>query len=312
MQLSGRAGNFVQRIDFGYLLPIMSKLPLPLGYALSVFRGIVAAALDYEWRSQAIGFNYIRGRTFQAMRMLQPEAGYRFWRNATIQRFINNSRDEWLAGIYDRSIMEKICRKSVVEGLEPLLAVQASRRGIVMISCHYDGFMGMALLGMKGLRVNALTTAAGNEDPRIHPAVRAFLKRKYRKLEFRMNGRIVYQEEDMPFFYEALKRGETVVLFGDVPGSKSTLQIPFLNTRFRLPLGAWHFAVRTNSVISATICIHEGIGRYRVKCMPSVEVNPQDPLISLKPAYEFIERHILRSPERWVAADLLPAYKLSC
>jgi len=196
----------------------------------------------------------------------------------------------------------------VVEGLEPLLAMQAAGCGIVMISCHYDGFMGMALLGMNGLRVNALTTAAGNEDPRIHPSVRRFLYQKYRKLESRMNGRIVYQEVDMPFFYEALKRGETVVLFGDVPGSKSTLQLPFLNTRFRMPLGAWHFAVRTNSVISATICIHEGIGRYRVKCMPPVEADPQNPMITLKPAYTFIERHIRRKPEGWVAADLLPAY----
>jgi len=29
---------------------------------------------------------------------------------------------------------------------------------------------------------------------------------KYRKLEYRMNGKIVYQEENMPFFYKALER----------------------------------------------------------------------------------------------------------
>ena len=308
MQLSEKAAHWLQTLDFGYVLPLMARLPLPMGQALSTVRGLLNVATDYEWRSLAIHYNYIRERTFQAMKMIQPDAGEQSWKKATIQRFIHNSRDEWQACLYDLPVMEKICRRSSVEGIDALLKQQAAGRGIAMVSCHFDGFMGMALLGMKGLCVNALTTAAGNEDPRIHPVVRSYLNKKYRKLESRMNGKIVYQEENMPFFYKALERGETVVLFGDVPGSKSSVFIPFLGARFKMPLGAWHLAGKTHSLISATVCVHEGVGRYRVICLPPAEPDPKSPLCTLQPIYAFLEKHIRRMPERWVASDLLPAF----
>ena len=308
MQLSEKAAHWLQTLDFGYILPLMARLPLPMGQALSTARGLLNVTMDYEWRSLAIRFNYIRERTYRAMCMMRPDAGERFWRKTTIQRFIHNSRDEWQAYLYDLPVMERICRQSVVEGIDDLLKYQSKGRGLVMVSCHFDGFMGMALLGMKGLCVNALTTAAGNEDPRIHPAVRTYLKNKYRKLEYRMNGKIVYQEENMPFFYKALERGETVVLFGDVPGSKSNVFIPFLNARFKMPLGAWHLAVKTHSLISACVCVHEGVGRYRVICLPPAEIDPGSPLLALQPIYTFLENNIRNMPERWIAADLLPAY----
>jgi lauroyl/myristoyl acyltransferase len=308
MQLSEKAADWLQTLDFGYVLPLMARLPLPVGQALSTARGLLNAATDYEWRSLAIHCNYIRERTYQAMKMMRPDAGENYWKQAAIRRFIHNSRDEWQACLYDLPVMEKICRQSSVEGIDALLEQQAKGRGIAMVSCHFDGFMGMALLGMKGLCVNALTTAAGNEDPRIHPAVRRYLNKKYRRLESRMNGQIVYKEDNMPFFQKALARGETVVLFGDVPGSKSSVFIPFLNARFKAPLGAWHLAAKTHSLISATVCIHEGVGRYRVICLPPAEIDPNSPLHTLRPIYAFLEKHIRRLPERWVAADLLPTY----
>lgn len=308
MQLSEKAAHWLQSLDYGYVLPFLARLPLPVGQALSTVRGLLNAAGDYEWRSLAIRCNYVRERTYQAMKMMRPDAGEHYWKQATIQRFVHNSRDEWQACLYDLPVMETICRRSSVEGIDALLKQQAAGRGIAMVSCHFDGFMGMALLGMNGLYVNALTTAAGNEDPRIHPMVRSFLKKKYRKLERRMNGKIVYQEENRPFFRHALERGETVVLFGDVPGSKSSVFIPFLNARFKMPLGAWHLAVKTRSLISATVCVHEGVGRYRVICLPPVEADPQSPLHTLRPVYAFLEKHIRQMPERWVASDFLPTF----
>jgi lauroyl/myristoyl acyltransferase len=75
-----------------------------------------------------------------------------------------------------------------------------------------------------------------------------------------------------------------------------------------MPLGAWHLAVKTHSLISATVCIQEGVGRYRVICLPPAEVDPESPLRSLRPVYAFLETHIRRMPERWVASDFLPTY----
>ena len=298
----------LQRFDYRHGLPWMSCLPLEIGQRIAEARGLAHAAMDYDWRSVAIGFRYIRSRTWQAMGMIRPEKG-RLWKMVkTAQRFVHNSREEWQACLFSRDVMGKINRQSKVEGIEGLLAIQASGRGMVMVGCHLDSFcMGMVLMGMKGLRVNVINTI-GIEDERIHPDVRAFYQKKYRAMERRMNGRMEYHETNMAYFYEALERGETVCLMGDVPGSKSDVFIPFLGTWLRMPVGAWHMAKRTGSLVGGFVCIHEGVGRYRVVNLPPREIDLQSPQKTLIPIYRFLEDSIRRMPDRWVAADLLPAY----
>ncbi len=298
----------LQRFDYRYALPWMSCLPLAIGQRLAEVRGLVHAAMDYDWRSVAIGFRYIRSRTYQAMGMIRPEKG-RMWKMVkTAQRYVHNSREEWQACLFPREVMDAINRQSTVEGLDGLLAIQANGQGMVMVGCHLDSFcMGMVLMGMKGLRVNVINTI-GIEDERIHPDVRTFYQEKYRAMEPRMNGLMEYHETNLPFFYQALERGETVALMGDVPGSKSNVWIPFLGTRLRMPVGAWHMAKRTGSLIGGFVCIHEGVGRYRVVTWQPREIDPRSPEKTLVPIYRFLEEWIRRAPDRWVAADLLPAY----
>lgn len=308
MRFSEKAARWLQAADFECLLPVISRLPLSAGQAVSQARGMIHGYLDYDWRSMALRFPYVRERTRQAMAMIQPDAGENFYRAATLKRFIHNSREEWQACLFGRRVMTEIAGRSVVEGIESLKRNQEAGRGMVMVSCHFDSFcMGMVLMGMQGLRVNVINTSA-IEDPRIHPSVRRFFKRKYQWMEWHMGGKMVYHEVDMPFFYRALEKGQTVALMGDIPGSKSNVYIPFLNVPFKMPVGAWHMALKTNSLVGAFMCVHEGIGKYRVICLPPVEIDPVSPLNTLKPVYEFMEAQIRRMPERWVAADLLPAY----
>lgn len=308
MQFSEKTAHFLQAVDFGYFLPAASQLPLLLGQAISQARGMIHAYLDYDWRSLALRFPYVRERTRQAMEMIRPDAGEKYYHEATVRRFVHNSREEWQACLFGRRVMAEISRNSVVEGIESMIHNQKNGKGMVMISCHFDSFcMGMVLLGMQGIRVNVVNTAA-IEDVRIHPSVRRFFKNKYQWMESHMRGRMVYHEMDLPFFYRALEQGQTVALMGDIPGSKSNVYIPFLNARFKMPVGAWHMALKTKSLLGAFMCIHEGIGKYRVICLPPVEIDPISPLNTLKPVYEFMEAQIRRMPDRWLAADLLPAY----
>jgi lauroyl/myristoyl acyltransferase len=308
MQLSGKAAHWIQTIDFGYILPAMARLSLPLGETLSKARGVIQAFMDYDWRSLALRYPYVRERTRQAMSMIRPNAGEKYCKSATVRRFMHNSREEWQACLFGRPVMEEISRRSIIEGIADLRRNQDKRRGMVMVSCHFDSFcMGMVLMGMQGIRVNVINTAA-IEDLRIHAAVRRFFQHKYKSMEARMHGKMVYHEVDMPFFYRALERGETVALMGDIPGSKSDVYIPFLNSMFKMPVGAWHMALKTNSLLGAFMCVHEGIGKYRVICLPPAEIDPASPLKTLKPVYAFMEAHIRSMPDRWVASDLLPAY----
>jgi lauroyl/myristoyl acyltransferase len=300
--------HWIQTVDFRFLLPAMARLPLRLGQQMSALRGILMARTDYDWRSMALRFRYIRERTRQAMQMIDPDAGEAVWRRKTRMRFVHNSREEWQAALFGLPVMETINRRSVVEGIERMLSVQSSGQGIVMVGCHFDSFcMGMVLMGMKGLKVNVINTKA-IEDSRIHPAVRMFFHRKYRNMEARMNGLMEYHETNLPFFYQALEKGETVALMGDVPGSKTSVILPFLGTRFRMPVGAWHMAKKTNSLVGGFLCLHEGVGRYRVICLPPKPVHPDSPLETLLPVYAFLEEWIRKMPERWVSSDLLPAY----
>jgi lauroyl/myristoyl acyltransferase len=264
--------------------------------------------MDYDWRSIALNYQYIRTRTRQAMQMISPDAGDRVWDQKTRIRFVHNSREEWQATLFGSRVMETINRQSTVEGLDDLLAIQGTGRGMVMVGCHFDSFcMGMVLLGMKGLKVNVINTKA-IEDPRIHPHVRAFFQKKYRNMEYHMNGRMAYHETSLPYFYQALERSETVALMGDIPGSKTRIVLPFLGTRFKMPVGAWRMAKKTNSLLGGFICLHEGVGRYRVVCLPPRELDPDSPVETLRPVYAFLEDWIRRMPERWVSSDLLPAY----
>jgi lauroyl/myristoyl acyltransferase len=302
-------GRSVQAVDYGLVLPTMGRLPLGVGALLSRARGLLLGLFDYEWRSMALGKQFVRRNTYSALGTLMPDAS-RFKRMlTTLRRFEHNGREEWQAFLFARQEgMARIAENSVFEGIDDLLYAQRQGRGLVMTSCHYDSFcMGMALLGMKGIKVNFLASSVV-EHVQVHPSVRAFFAHKYSGMGERMGGRTVYWEKDPSFFHQALRRGEAVALLVDIPGGRSDVFISFLDKPFRMPLGAWQLAKRTGSAMGAFVCHYERPGHYRVICMGPKDVDPLDPLLTMRPLYAFLEEWIRRSPERWLAADQLPAY----
>ncbi len=296
-------------IDYKHILPATARLPLWLGHSIAWLRGLIYAIVNFDWRDHAIGYSYVRSRTRQAMDILLPSAATsrRFY-NTTL-RYIHHSREEWQACLFGHDVMNRIKLHSNIDHLDLLKACHQNRRGLVLVSCHLDSFcLGMVLMGMHGLPVNVINTAM-IEDSRIHPAVRQFFQRKYRAMEHRMQGRMPYYQSEMPYFEKSLNAGQIVVLMGDIPGTKSDCWINWLGRSFRMPLGAWHMARRTNSLISAFVCIHEGIGRYRVVMLPPREIDPKSPKDTCKPLYSFMESWIRQYPERWISSDLLPGYE---
>lgn len=302
--------RWIERIDYGIILPLLGRLHLLAGHNCSRMRGFIAYFLDYEWRSQAVGFKYIRQNTKMAYKHMIPGRKQVYYDWLTARRFAHFSREEWQAKLFSQKKIFQISENSNVEGLRSLLQANNAGRGVVTVSCHLDSFcMGMVLMGMKGLKISCVNTRAGVEDPRIHTSVTDFLKKKYQSMEKLMGGKMEYHETNMEYFFEVLRKGETVTLMGDVPGSRSTVYLDFVGKKIPVPLGAWKMSVATNSLLAAYVCIMNAPGRYTVHTLPPYAPNPDSPEKSMKPVYEFLEKFIRQYPSRWVAADIMEAYK---
>jgi len=304
--------SWIQKIDYGFCLPAMAKLPLPLGERLAKIRGVFNFFFDYDWRSAALGHRFVRGGTYQAMSMLSPGSGRLGCMVATLQRFIHYSREEWEACLLAGKHIQIIFRQSTFEGLDKLLEYQRDGRGIVLLTCHFDSFvMGIVLLGMAGLRINAVSSSVVG-DSRVHPSVQRFYCDKYRNMEKYMNGgKVVHFEKNLRFFYRALERQEAVVILADLPAgsSKTEAIVPFLGGTRRMAPGAWRIAKKTNSLLGAFVCLHDAPGSYRTLCYLAGDQRPTDPVGVMTPAYKFLDQQIRLHPERWWASELLPNYE---
>ncbi len=90
-----KISHLVQKFDFGYFLPFIAKLPFCIGIRLSALRGFFCFIFDYSWKSEAIGFKYIRKGVFKITKHLYPKKSNLYCWNQTLKRFIYESREEW-------------------------------------------------------------------------------------------------------------------------------------------------------------------------------------------------------------------------
>jgi len=204
--------------------------------------------------------------------------------------------------------MDKISQQSQLDCIDELLQNQNKGRGQILISVHLDSFcMGMALMGMRGVFVNGIATSQ-IEDPRVHPAVRSYFQKKYGSLQHLIQGQVRYHETNMKYFYKVLNKGQLVVIMGDTLDSNSNEYITFLGKSFRLPMGAWRLAKKTNSLVGGYVCLQTGIGHYHIICFPPREIDDRSPKRTLLPIYVFLEEWIRKMPDRWFASDFWPYY----
>lgn len=300
-----KLNRLIQPYDYDYIVPFMAKLPLSWGCLIARVRGILQTLLDYDWRSNSLNLRYVRTRVIEFMAFLSSKLPL----HGTFKRFMNCSIEEWQASLFgDEKKMRYINQQSHIDNIDGYKKLADKKKGVVLVSAHFDSFcMGIVLLGMNGLRVNAVSTA-GMEDKRIALAVRNYFERKYRHMEHLMNGKIRYHETYMDFFHKRLSQGDIVVLMGDLPGSKSTLFIDFLGKKLRVPLGAWHMAKKTDSLLGAYVTLRLHGGKFHTICIPPYEPDPDDPVKSMMPIYTFLESWIKKHPEKWVASDLFQSY----
>lgn len=265
--------------------------------------------LDREWRSISLGQRYIRTATDHAMKQIMPDLTATEIANLTRQRFEENSREEFEAYLL---IKDRIGELSFsIHGLKSVLEQSNQGRGVVLLTMHFDSFiLGTVCLGMSGLIVNVMTSDIV-ENPLVDGCVRRFFYRKYRGMERSLHGgRAVHVEQDIQFFYKALLNGECVVVLADLPAKDNDQRIwmRFLECERAFLSGAFRLAQRTGSALAGFVCQWEGMDKYLVtlsECIPPDELNEG----SYRQVYAFLEAHIRRKPERWLAADLLRSFE---
>ncbi len=299
-----KISHIVQKFDFGYFLPFIAKLPLGLGKRLSALRGFICFLFDYNWKSEAIGYKYIRKGVYKMMKHFYPEKSNLYCWNLTLKRFIYESREEWQALLLAKQVMKKIFSASTFQNIDELKKTNADKGGLVLITSHIDSYiLGWVMLGMNGMKVN-IVAKEFFEDQRIQDDVRKHYYTKYANMEHLMNGKLLDPSLHKEYIYSSLSKGETVVLVSDVPGTKSTVHIPFVGKKFQMPLGAFHLVKKTGSKLAAFICIYVSPGKYKTVFLPPVEIFPDNPEKTMRPVYNFLESWILKYPDRWMASEI--------
>ena len=273
-----RLDRLLMRCEYNLLLPFLARLPLRPGYRLAACRGKINWALDREWRSIALGQQYIRTATDRTIKKLLPDLSSAAIRRITRQRFEGFSREEFEAHLLMRERIREL--HFSVHGLESVKEQLAQGRGIVMLTPHFDSFiLGIVFLGMSGLIVNVMTSDVV-ENPLVDDSVRRFFFNKYRGMElYLQGGKAVHVEQDLRYFYQALRAGECVIVLADLPtatAKDNRIWLRFLGLERSFLSGAYRLARRTGSALTGFVCRWEGAGNYTVnlyKCVPPGEVN---------------------------------------
>jgi hypothetical protein len=296
--------RLAHRVDFACFLPLLARLPLRFGYALALWRGHVNAASGRDWRSVALGFRHIRAQSLAGYQLLPcaaTQAARMAWCN---ERFVVEARDEFEACLIAGERVAELACKFLPDVVLPM--GRDAKRGLLLLTLHFDSFfLGVAFLARHGRKVNLMSSAV-TQDQRVDAAVQRHFTKKYRGLEFYMNGgQVLDMEDGLRPFYRMLERHETLVVLGDAPVSPNgvAMTVDFLGLPRILAGGALRLAQRTGSDLGAYVCRYLGPGRYELILCPT---GPADDPQTVARVYRFFSEHILAQPGRWWAADLVP------
>jgi hypothetical protein len=291
------------RFDFAVFLPILGRLPLWLGYPLARCRGYINAWLAKDWRSLAIGSRHTHHQTLASYRLITPNAAksqIKAWRTA---RYVAEAQDEYDARLLDQHRLGEL--RCAITPPDWRARSAAEGGGLLMLTPHYESFvMGIAFLAQAGHTVNAMSSAV-TQDPRVDAAVQAHFDKKYRGLEYYLNGgQVLDMELGMRPFYAMLESGQTLVMLADAPvlPNGAATAVPFLGGPRSIAGGALRLASKTHSAIGGFICQASRAGHYQMHVYPPA---PATDAQALDAIYHFFSQAIYRNPGGWWAADLL-------
>ncbi len=305
-----RGVRWLHRVDFGWCLPWLARLPLPLAYVLAGWRGRLNALTGRDWRSVALGFRHIRRQSLAGYALLPGSPSAAQTQRWCGQRFATEARDEFEAQLVAAKRLHQLRCDWVPADAAQQCADKG--RGLVLLTPHFDSFyLGIALLAQaSGRRFNSMSSAVAR-DPRVEPKVSQHFARKYRGLEHYLNGgQVLDMEVGLRPFYRMLERHEALVVLADAPvlPNGAPMTVDFLGGARVIAGGALRLAQRTHSDLGGFVCRMVAPGRYRLELCP---IGPANDPATVARIYQFLTMHIMAEPGLWWAADMLPNMPLA-
>lgn len=277
--------------DYGVVLPLLARLPLSWGRCLAGWRGLLYARLQRDWRQFSLQDHSLYERTQQALHQLLPEMDAAALKQAVAQRYRMYSLEEWEGACM--IVGRDVSRWPVIyEGLEDVLVLLQDNPRVVFLTGHFgSNILGLTMLQRLGIPILVMSSNIV-EDPRIHPSITRFFRKKYAAMRRYLNGgQVLDREGNTSKFVRFLQGGGAVAILGDLPGH---LIRPFLGSSCGLASGPVKLAKLVGVPLMAVMCEFHG-GSYCLRFSAPGE----DP-------YAFLDQAIRRHPSAWWAADQLP------
>lgn len=300
----------LQALDYGLLLPLMSRLPTGIAYRLADWRGEWNAQHGRDWAELSQGLAYIASRTADALRLARPEATEAHVQSWVAQRYRTVAREElearWLArGDLGRFSMDLPNLKD--------WATQCKGDGVVVVQPHFHNPL-LACVGLAkatGARV-WVTISDITDHEQVHPLVSAHFRLKYASAQQWLNGGGFLPTEDkssLRRFYKALKAGDIVVVLGDLPGQPGGdgVDVPWMGARRLLAAGAVRLAQHTGSCLVGMGVARADGGVWRWQLSKPVSLDVPD---AAGEVFACLEAQICADPGGWWASHLLSECQL--
>jgi hypothetical protein len=293
-------------LDYGWVLPVLARLPRWLAWPLVVLRGGVNFVFDWDWRTLALGHGYVRGATLDAMRALAALAGSGqspVW--LTLKRYVCASREEVDCWRLHRLDYARVPHS--IEGLEGLLQARARGQGVVLLTAHFDSlYVGLALLARAGARIHLMATRL-TSDPQVPPTITQHFDHKIGTLDKLLApARVARFEDGLRFFVRALQGGDAVMMACDGVGTSTDRPQPvrFLGAQRLMASGPEFLAAKAGALVALFSCYQDSRGVWRISVSDPVALEDG----GMQRAYALLEEQLLAAPWRWWAADQMRNY----
>ena len=333
--------NFTD-FEYGRWLPFTAKLPLSLGACLSFSRGILNANFDRDWRSIALGNAFVRSKTKRALWEIQSSSSSicfcksfnNFEKHSSLyERFVYAAYEEWQGNLIIENRLSEMSFKG--EEYHQLMPDQA-----IIATIHYDSpMLGLVKLGDWGRPICALSSNI-IQDPRVPVTIKSYFHNKYKAMADHWHGgQCMSKEDQMRHFVSASKRGYSLAVFCDVPGSRIAIEqnetsnisdreedvrsetvgqvtkgekgiwVDFLGRRRLVAPVIPKLMGLLKLPIVGMICKRIKYNMYVIEF--STVFNADDPDLATQHLYDFFSEKIFDKPGSWWASDLLADYPVT-
>jgi len=285
--------------DYAFILPFLARLPVPLGRYFATVRGRWYARWGRDWRQFSFQDSALRERTRQAYAEIRPQAGLKEIKRMVRQRYVMQSLEELEAAwVVCRDLNDWPVEYVGLEHIQESLKIHG--RAVLVTSHFASSILGTIHLRQLGVPVLGMSDNV-IEDPRVHPAIGRFYRKKYAAMRpYLLGGKILDRQGNSREFVNFLKKGGVVVIVGDLPSDarEQALEVPFFGKIRRFASGPSRMAGIVQVPLLAYVCEYTLKG-YRV----TFSEPGQNP-------YALFEKHIRKNPSAWWAADILPLLPL--